>query len=87
VKKTSYKGTEQYLLDIQFVIQVCKGFLTDKTEDVFHDCCEKALRQFLSTKEARDQKNALKDSQWYVQRVKTCMKDLGSDFLGFGHGL
>lgn len=46
LKPFGFGGIQQYLLDIRFTVKVCRGFMSDRTDDSFMELCRKGLKAY-----------------------------------------
>ncbi|KAJ1679165.1 exocyst complex component exo84, partial [Spiromyces aspiralis] len=79
-----YRGVHQLVLDIHFLLRVCGSLVSKSTNALANKVCERALRSYFNGPLKRD--DAMKDREWYDNRVYAMMEVLGYEFPDFGRG-
>ncbi|KAL7752486.1 exocyst complex component exo84 [Sorochytrium milnesiophthora] len=75
-------GATQFVLDIHFLLKVCKECVNPTTGEVAQEICERALKSYFSAYGTTS--GGLKSGDWYEKRVNAALRTLGPAFTEFG---
>ncbi|RKP08157.1 Cullin repeat-like-containing domain protein [Thamnocephalis sphaerospora] len=81
-RRFGYAGSQQFVLDMHFMLKVCDKYVSESAFTAANAVCERALRHYIGNN--RNLKKDLQTGDWYDKNVSDAIARSGKEIRRFG---